>query len=163
MDFFYPNFINDFWRVAGLVFYGSREHFVVPGEKRFDKELVESFCTEKGIALYDTACAVRRLSGNASDKFLEVVEPTDIGMLLEKLPLCTDLAVTGQKASDVLTLGYGLPEPPVGGFKEITLCGRSLRFWRMPSTSRAYPLKLELKAEAYRKLYSASIGVPGLQ
>lgn len=163
MDFFYPNFINDFWRVAGLVFYGSREHFVVPGEKRFDKELVESFCTEKGIALYDTACAVRRLSGNASDKFLEVVEPTDIGMLLEKLPLCTDLAVTGQKASDVLTLGYGLPEPPVGGFKEVALCGRALRFWRMPSTSRAYPLKLELKAEAYRKLYSASLGVPGLQ
>ena len=163
MDFFYPNFINDFWRVAGLVFYGSREHFVVPGEKRFDKELVESFCTEKGIALYDTACAVRRLSGNASDKFLEVVEPTDIGMLLEKLSLCTDLAVTGQKASDVLTLGYGLPEPPVGGFKEITLCGRGLRFWRMPSTSRAYPLKLELKAEAYRKLFAASIGVPGLQ
>ncbi len=27
-------------------------------------------------------------------------------------------------------------------------------FWRMPSTSRAYPLKLEKKAEAYRQLFT---------
>ena len=30
---------------------------------------------------------------------------------------------------------------------------REIRFWRMPSTSRAYPLPLEKKAEAYRKLF----------
>lgn len=30
---------------------------------------------------------------------------------------------------------------------------RPLRFWRMPSTSRAYPLPLEKKADAYRQLF----------
>ena len=29
----------------------------------------------------------------------------------------------------------------------------ALEFWRMPSTSRAYPLALEKKAEYYRKLF----------
>ena len=36
MLFFYPNFINDFWRIMGLLFFENREHFVVKGEKRFD-------------------------------------------------------------------------------------------------------------------------------
>ena len=30
----------------------------------------------------------------------------------------------------------------------------SLRFWRMPSTSRAYPLPLDKKADAYRQLFT---------
>lgn len=28
MDFFYPNFINDMWRIFGLVFFGDKERFV---------------------------------------------------------------------------------------------------------------------------------------
>ena len=32
---------------------------------------------------------------------------------------------------------------------------RSLRFWRMPSSSRAYPLALEKKAEHYRRMFEA--------
>ena len=42
------------------------------------------FLREKGVALYDTASCVRRLQDNASDKFLEVVSPTDIGLLLQQ-------------------------------------------------------------------------------
>ena len=32
MLFFYPNFINDFWRIMGYLFFDDREHFVVKGE-----------------------------------------------------------------------------------------------------------------------------------
>ena len=82
MEFFYPNFINDFWRIIGLVFFGEKEHFVVPGERRFDRERIVDFCKEKGIAMFDTATEVRRLQDNASDKFLEVIKPTDLTGLL---------------------------------------------------------------------------------
>ena len=78
MHFFYPNWINDMWRVMGLLFFGDRHHFEQKGEKRFDKEAVVEFCTVQGIALYDTACEVVRLKENASDKFLEITTPTDI-------------------------------------------------------------------------------------
>ena len=32
MDFFYPNFINDFWRIMGLLHFCDAQHFVVQGE-----------------------------------------------------------------------------------------------------------------------------------
>lgn len=77
MPFYYPNWNNDFWRVMGLLFFKDKDHFTVPGQKRFDQALVETFCREQGLALYDTAYEVKRLKDNASDKFLEVVKPTD--------------------------------------------------------------------------------------
>lgn len=88
MEFYYPNWNNDMWRIVGLIFFGDREHFVVRGEKAFCKERLVAFLQEKGIALFDTATAVRRLQDNASDKFLEVVQPTDIRAMLDKLPQC---------------------------------------------------------------------------
>lgn len=78
MDFYYPNFINDHWRIEGAVFFGDRHHFVDEEEKRFKLTDIIAFCQEKGLAFFDTSTAVRRLQDNASDKFLEVVEPTDI-------------------------------------------------------------------------------------
>ncbi|MCR5711049.1 MAG: uracil-DNA glycosylase family protein, partial [Prevotella sp.] len=107
-------------------------------------------------AFYDTACEVRRLKGNASDAFLEVVTPTDIPALLARIPACHTLVTTGEKASQLAAEAFGCPIPPVGGFVDIVMPGSdraSLRFWRMPSTSRAYPLPLEKKAEAYRQLF----------
>ena len=155
VEFYYPNWINDFWRICGLVFYGDKDHFVVTGQKRFDLDLIKSFCTEKGLALYDTATEIRRLQDNASDKFLEVVTPTDIPALLERIPQCRAVVTTGQKATDVLVGAFGCDEPAVGGSAPVTIAGRALEFWRMPSTSRAYPLPLERKAEAYRRLFTA--------
>ena len=155
MEFYYPNWLNDFWRVCGLVFCGDRDHFVVAGEKRFDLPRIRAFCTGKGIALFDTATAVRRLQDNASDKFLEVVEPTDITALLDRIPSCSAVVTTGQKATDVLTDRYGCKAPSVGESVAIRIGGRELRFFRMPSTSRAYPLSLEKKASAYRRLFVA--------
>ena len=78
MPFYYPNWINDFWRIMGLIHFGDKNHFCLVGEKRFDEGAIRSFCTSEGLAFYDTACEVRRLRDNASDAFLEVVTPTDI-------------------------------------------------------------------------------------
>lgn len=154
MDFFYPNLQNDMWRIFGLVFFDNREQFVLPSRKAFDKERIETFLNEKGIALYDTASAVRRLQDNASDKFLEIVEPTDIGLLLKQLPVCRAIVTTGQKATDTLCALTGAKEPPVGGHSAFEYADRSLYLYRMPSSSRAYPLNIHEKAKAYRSMFT---------
>ena len=195
MEFYYPNWLNDFWRICGIIFFGDSGHFVIPGKKCFDIQMVKGFCSEKGIALFDTATEVRRLNDNASDKFLEVVTPTDIPALLAQIPECRAVVTTGQKATDVLlaacspagqgasrapaALGTsrapadsggpaapgktfagagaaaGIAAPPVGGCVPAVIAGRAVDFWRMPSTSRAYPLPLDRKADAYRHLFTA--------
>ena len=149
MPFYYPNWINDFWRIMGLIHFGDKDHFTVPGEKRFNEADIRAFCTEHRLAFYDTATEVRRLKDNASDAFLEVVTPTDIPALLKRIPHCHTLVTTGQKATEVVAQAFGCPIPPVGSWEKID----SIKFWRMPSTSRAYPMPLEKKAEAYRKLF----------
>ena len=155
MEFFYPNFNNDMWRIMGLIFYGDRDRFVVAGERRFDRTAVEAFCTERGIGLYDTACEVRRLAGNASDKFLEVVTPTDIGALLRTLPACSAVATTGEKAAETFAAAVGCDAPAVGAAVEFGFEGRAMRFYRMPSSSRAYPLSVERKAAVYEGMLRA--------
>lgn len=161
MDFFYPNWNNDMWRIFGLIFFGDKEHFVLSGKKAFDKERLIHFLKEKGVALYDTACTVKRLKSNASDKYLEIVEPTDIGLLLKQLPACKSIVTTGQKATDTLCAQLHIEEPPVGGKSKFEYTDRQLWLYRMPSSSRAYPLKLEKKAEIYRSmLCEAGIFMP---
>ena len=96
MPFYYPNWINDFWRIMGLIHFCDRDRFCLPAEKRFDEAAIRSFCTREGLAFYDTACEVRRLKDNASDAFLEVVTPTDVQALLRQIPLCDTLVTTGQ-------------------------------------------------------------------
>ena len=153
MDFFYPNWINDMWRIMGLLFYDDKHYFEVQGEKRFDKERIAAFCRSKGIALYDTACEVRRLKDNASDKYLEVVTATDVPALLRAMPLCHTIVTTGEKATDTLCALLGVERPPVGGYSEGACEGRRVRLYRMPSSSRAYPMSLGDKAQSYRILF----------
>ena len=149
MPFYYPNWINDFWRIMGLIHFADKNHFCIPGEKRFDEAAIRAFCEKEGLAFYDTATEVRRLKDNASDAFLEVVQATDIPSLLAQIPDCRALVTTGEKASSLAAAAFGCDIPPVGGFIDIG----PLRFWRMPSTSRAYPLPLEKKADAYRYVF----------
>ena len=177
MEFFYPNWINDMWRIFGFIFFGDKDHFVAgqahpdsqgtdqatggtprsakasAKPKRFDRDKCAAFAAEKGIAMFDTATEVRRLKDNASDKFLEIVTPTDIEALLREIPKCHAIVTTGQKATDVIVDTYGCEEPEVGSFTNVRIGSRDIRFWRMPSSSRAYPLPLENKAEPYRKMY----------
>ena len=150
MDFFYPNLQNDMWRIFGILFFNDKDHFLLPGKKAFNKDYLVEFLTEKGIALYDTATAIRRLQDNASDKFLEVIEPTDIRLLLKQLPQCQAIVTTGQKATDIIRSQIEVNEPSVGQSCPFEFEDRTLQLYRMPSSSRAYPLALEKKAAVYR-------------
>lgn len=152
MDFFYPNFINDMWRIFGLLFFNDKDHFVDTENKRFRKEQLVEFLTRKGVALYDTASAVRRTTGTASDKDLEIVTPTDLDTLLHHLPHCTTVVTTGEKATTVFASHFSCAMPKVGESAEFLFEGRKIKLFRMPSSSRAYPMKLEKKAEQYRKV-----------
>ena len=152
MDFFYPNRTNQMWLIFGAVFYGDNQRLVDDAHKTFRQADIEALLRERGIAIYDTATAVRRLSGNASDKDLLIVEKTDIAALLERIPLCRDIVCTGQKSFSALTEAYGVSVPEMGGHNEFTIAGRPMRLWRMPSSSRAYPMPLAEKAGHYRRM-----------
>lgn len=153
IDFYYPNFTNDMWRVIGLVFMSDSLHFVDTENKVYRKESIVDFLNETGIGIYDTACSVRRLADNAADKDLEVVEPTDIDALLARMPHCRTIVTTGKKATETICERYDIALPKVGGFVEFVRQGDSFRLYRMPSTSRAYPLALAKKAEAYKRMF----------
>ena len=153
MDFFYPNLQNDMWRIVGYLAAGDKSHFLMPGGRKFDKERIEAFCRERGIALYDTAVEVIRLKDNASDNFLQVVREVDLAALLARIPHCRTLVTTGQKATETLRAVTGCGEPAVGESVAFEYAGRSMRLWRMPSSSRAYPRPVEWKAGFYRKVF----------
>lgn len=155
MDFFYPNFQNDMWRIFGLVFFGDKSHFLTDDGRAFREAELRRFLTERGIAIWDTAMEVSRLQGNASDKFLEVLRPIDLRQTLALLPSCRAIAVTGQKALDTLLTLISAPSPPpkTGEWTDAALDDRHFRLYRMPSSSRAYPLPVEKKAEKYRRMF----------
>ena len=153
MDFYYPNLNNDMWRIFGILFFDDKDYFLNETRKAFCRERIIDFLNEKGIALFDTASSIRRLQDNASDKFLEVVEATDVTALLRQLPECKAIVTTGQKATDTLRQQFNVEEPKVGDYSEFIFEGRAMRLDRMPSSSRAYPLALDKKATAYRIMY----------
>ena len=149
MEFYYPNWINDMWRIFGICFFGDKNHFVLEQEKRFDLERIIPFLEEKGIALYDTATRIRRTQDNASDKDLEIVEATDLDAMLRQIPACQAVITAGQLATEVFCGHYGIKPPKVGEYAPFHLDDRTLRLYRMPSSSRAYPMKAEKKADYY--------------
>lgn len=153
MEFFYPNWNNDMWRIWGYLATGNKDHFVVTGEKRFDKEKIEQFCRCYGIALFDTAQEVIRLKENASDQFLQIVTPTDVAYLLQQIPQCHTIVVTGQKASETLQATIGCRTLTVGECITAEYANRQLSIWRMPSSSRAYPRSIEWKAPFYKRVW----------
>ena len=154
MEFFYPNLQNDMWRIVGYLATGDKQHFLLPGGRRFDRGRNEAFCRERGIALYDTAVEVVRLKDNASDNFLQVVREVDLAALLARIPACRAIVTTGQKATDTLRALTGCDSPAVGESVAVRYAGRDLRLWRMPSSSRAYPRPVEWKAEFYRRVFA---------
>lgn len=151
IDFYYPNFINDHWRIEGELFYNDRNHFVDLSAKCFLIDEIIQHCFEHGIAFYDTATAVRRLKDNASDKFLEVVEPTDIHAMISHLPELRAVVTTGEKATETICRYYDVPNiPKVNAHIEID---SRVELYRLPSSSRAYPLAFTKKVEAYREMF----------
>lgn len=173
MDFYYPNFINDHWRIEGQIFFGDKNHFIDLEAKRFKIEEIIAFCEERGLAFYDTSTAIRRLQDNASDKFLEVVEATDIRALIEQLPQLRAIVTTGEKATETICTYFGIEHLPKANeciplthpFAQdsqskknynLSTINYQLSLHRLPSSSRAYPLAFNKKVEAYRQVLISS-------
>lgn len=153
MDFYYPNFINDMWRIYGLLFFNDKNHFLVAGKKAFDPERIKAFLREKGIAITDSGQEVVRLKDNASDKFLEIVKTVDLHEVLDKIPDCRVILAAGQKATSTFLSIVPVKEPKVGSYTEFEYDGKEMKLYRMPSTSRAYPKSIEEKAAVYRPVF----------
>ena len=158
MDFFYPNFLNDMWRIFGLIFYKDKEKFFDRATKTIDKAAIQSMLSHYKIGIGETVTQAIRQKDNASDKFLEVVTPVDLPKLLSQVPDCQVVATTGEKAASVIA-GITQTLLPKMGERiecEIKMDDGSIRkflHWRLPSTSRAYPMKLEKKTEYYQILF----------
>lgn len=156
MEWYYPNFMNDMWRIMGLCFFGDKNHFVKPGEKTWRLDELKAFLAEKGIAIFDTCLKIRRTKGTASDKDLEVVEEADLDGMLRALPDCRGVLAAGQLATSIFTGHFNITNArkmKMGTYVEFPFENRILRLYREPSSSRAYPMRVEEKAEYYDKMF----------
>lgn len=141
------------WRIMGIIFYANKNHFWIEEEKRFDLPLIKKFLTEHKIALFDTAKRVRRLKDNASDKFLDIVETINLDEFFEARPTIRAIVTAGEKATGVIAEKAEVTLPKTGEVVSCTYHGHLFDLYRMPSSSRAYPLALEKKADAYRGMF----------
>lgn len=159
MEFYYPNFINDMWRIFGLIYFDDRDALVDAGKKSFRLDEIKRLLTDHYIGMSDTGREIVREKGNASDKYLDIRKSIDLRAMLEKIPDCVALATTGEKAASVIAESTSTHLPKMGENVEceVEMADGSMRkfiHWRMPSSSRAYPMKLEKKAEYYRTMLS---------
>jgi hypothetical protein len=89
---------------------------------------------------------------------LEIVTPLDIAKVTASLGSLENIVTTGQKATDTLVeqlnrKDIAVTPPNTGDFSVFHFQERILHLYRMPSSSRAYPLSLEKKAEIYGKMF----------
>lgn len=161
MDFYYSNFNNDMWRIMGLVFYDDAHYFIDSHHRCFYLDQIQAFLRAFGIAISDTAYQVVRLNDTAADKFLRVVHTQAIDELLMALPDCQAIITTGELATQILldelirlgALPAKTPTPKVGACVDFCWQKRSFSLYRLPSSSRAYPLPIAKKAEQYRLVF----------
>ena len=153
MKFYYPNFTNDMWRIVGLSFFGDKQHFVADDGRHYRLEELKAFLAEKGIALFDTCTRIIRTKNTASDKDLQVVEQTDIAAMLRALPQCEFIVTAGQLATTLCCQHFSIAEPKVGECSSFLFEGRVMRLYRMPSSSRAYPMPIEKKTAYYETIF----------
>ncbi|HJF72571.1 MAG TPA: uracil-DNA glycosylase family protein [Gallibacterium anatis] len=155
MNFYYPNFQNDMWRIYGTVFFNDKDYFLNSDKNAFNQEKIEQFLRAKGIAVFDSGYKIFRQQGNASDKFLQIIEPINLTEVLAQIPQCKVIMTAGEKATE--TLLSLLEEKPAmlknGENSTITIAQRPYQLYRLPSSSRAYPLALTKKAEIYRQFF----------
>lgn len=163
MNFYYPNFINDMWRIFGIVFFGDKEHFVDAEKKSFRlPELMETL-SKLGVALSDTGREIVRSTGTAADKDLDIRRYIDLPAILAEMPDCEAVVTTGEKAASVIAAITGTAVPKTGESVEIKVMDsagreRVLQHWRMPSSSRAYPMAIDRKARYYGSMFK-SLGI----
>ena len=153
MDFYYPNWINDMWRIMGLIFYSDPNHFIIEGKKQFDLDQIKAFLNIRGIGLYDTGVKVHRLKGNASDKFLEIVERIDLNRILNSNMRISSIVSTGEKAASIVSEISMSRLPKMGECVDFKFDNKIYHHFRMPSSSRAYPMSLAKKSEFYASVF----------
>ncbi len=75
--------------------------------------------------------------------------------MLTQIPQCHTIMTTGDKATDTLisVLPENTEKPLIGTSTTTYFADRDINLYRLPSSSRAYPLALEKKAEAYQKFF----------
>lgn len=156
MSFYYPNFQNDMWRIIGLLFFTNKTHFIDCTQKCFTKDAIIDFLYAQGIAMGDSGKRIRRLHNNASDKFLEVIEALNIRDVLKELPQCQHIITTGEKSLEVLMQSIGSKvAPSIGSPLQYQIVDNIYTVHRLPSSSRAYPLSIEKKAQLYKNVFDS--------
>lgn len=161
MPFHYPNFYNDMWRIYGLVFFQDAMYFQKIDEKAFVPEKIMDFMYQAGIASCPTVRQAIREKGNASDKFLTVTEMVNLADVLEKLPQLAWIFTTGGKATEILLSIFNQTQdkknhikmPKTNTYVDFPIFGRAIKLYRLPSSSRAYPMKLEKKVACYQRFF----------
>lgn len=141
-----------------MIFFADKDHFFDKATKSIDKEGIMRMLTQYKIGIGETATRVIRTKDNASDKFLEIVTPVDLPGLLAKVPQCSAIVTTGEKAASVIASLTSTEIPKMGEKADCSIemadgTTRLFSHWRMPSTSRAYPMSLEKKTEYYSGLF----------
>ncbi|HBC38052.1 MAG TPA: DNA glycosylase, partial [Porphyromonadaceae bacterium] len=73
-----------------------------------------------------------------------------------KIPDCKAFATTGEKATETLRSLFPAttPIPKIGNSVTVDFLNKKYKFYRMPSSSRAYPRPLSEKAKIYRQLFT---------
>lgn len=155
MNFFYPNYQNDMWRIMGEIFYQDRSFFLNLAQKNFQLEHIKNFLIEYGIGIYDVALEVIRHQGNASDKHLEITQSIDLNSLLKKIPNCHTIMTTGDKATESLMTHFSTDtiKPTIQTSSHTQYLNRHFNLYRLPSSSRAYPLALDKKIKIYQDFF----------
>lgn len=155
MEFYYPNFQNDMWRIFGLMFFEDKNYLLKENQKEFDKARIQRMLIEYGVGVGDSAKVVNRLKGNASDKFLEVLEILNFGDILSEHPSCNFLLSTGEKSAEIIQQYFELNHlPKIGDKLTFVFEEREIGFYRVPSSSRAYPKSIEDKARIYQQVFN---------
>lgn len=153
MNFYYPNKINDFWRILGKIFHGDYSHFIDKETNLFNKEKIIATLDLHKIAIADIAVKVYRQKDNASDKYLEIIDTLDLIGILSKTPSCKYIVATGQKSAETIAMITDTAVPKIGDSTKASINNHEIKIYRMPSTSRAYPLAIDKKTELYHQLF----------
>ena len=84
---------------------------------------------------------------------IKIVDHIDLNPEKKTQPEPVEAKVEQPKRETQEEITEKVEEPKVGDYAEFVFEGRAMRLYRMPSSSRAYPLALDKKAAAYRIMY----------
>jgi hypothetical protein len=79
------------------------------------------------------------------------------------LPHCRAIVTTGEKATETICASLGIPTIPKVNTSVVipdtyNKGGDQIFLYRLPSSSRAYPLSFDKKVEAYQRMFMQVLG-----